>query len=62
VQQNGYLKLPFPPSDSSAATHALTQPRTSAEGARSVLPMRRGRSGSCPSSPTTRRPQGRQWA
>jgi hypothetical protein len=33
----------------------LTRPRRSAEGARSVLPMRRGRSDSCPSSPTTRR-------
>jgi hypothetical protein len=38
-----------------AATHALTQPRTSAEGARSVLPVRWGRSDSCPPSPTTRR-------
>jgi hypothetical protein len=38
-----------------AAKHALTQPRTSAEGARSVLPMRWGRSDSCLSSPTTRR-------
>ena len=38
-----------------AATHALTQPRASAEGARSVLPMRWGRSDSCLSSPTARR-------
>jgi hypothetical protein len=37
-----------------AAKHALTQPMTSAEGARSVLPVRWGRSDSCLSSPTTR--------
>jgi hypothetical protein len=48
----------FPPSDAKfkpAATHALTQPRRSAEGGRSVLPVRWGRSDSCPSSTTTRR-------
>jgi hypothetical protein len=47
-----------PPSDAKfrpAATHARTQPRRLAEGARSVLPVRWGRSGSCPPSPTTRR-------
>jgi hypothetical protein len=52
----------FPPSDAKfrpASAHALTQPRRSVGGARSVLPMRWGRSDSCPASPTTRRHPGK---
>jgi hypothetical protein len=50
-----FVLLFFDPKFRPAATHAHAQARRSVEGARSVLPMRMGRSKPCSSSPTTRR-------